>query len=96
MLVPTTHSQQFLVNLKSSKRGAAAGPSGMTADHVMPLLETERDSVKLFALASPLRLHAAADTGFKGEFGFGRGSNLLPPNPKLVRGLGLPLSLLST
>ena len=46
--------EQFLLNLKSSKRGAAAGPSGMTADHLMPLLETERDSAKLFALASNL------------------------------------------
>ena len=46
--------EQFLLNLRSSKRGAAAGPSGMTADHLMPLLETERDSAKLFALASSL------------------------------------------
>ena len=43
---------RFLLNLKSSKRGAAAGPSAMTADHVMTLLENERDSAKLFALAS--------------------------------------------
>ena len=46
--------EQFLLNLRSSKRGVAAGPSGMTADHLMPLLETERDSAKLFALASSL------------------------------------------
>ena len=46
--------EQFLLNLRSSKRGAAAGPSGMTADYLMPLLETERDSAKLFALASSL------------------------------------------
>ena len=44
--------EQFLLNLRSSKRGAAAGPSGMTADHLMLLLETERDSAKLFDLAS--------------------------------------------
>ena len=32
--------KKFLGNLRSSRRGAAAGPSGMTADHLRPVLDT--------------------------------------------------------
>ena len=34
----------FVQSLRSSRRGAAAGPSGMTADHLQPLLDTGRDT----------------------------------------------------
>ena len=34
----------FLINLRTARRGAAAGPSGMTSNHLSPLLESERDS----------------------------------------------------
>ena len=30
-------------NLKSAKRGAAGGPSGMTTEHLRPLLDSQRD-----------------------------------------------------
>ena len=39
----------FVQSLRSSRRGAAAGPSGMTADHLQPV-DTERDT-SLFQLA---------------------------------------------
>ena len=41
---------QFVVNLRTSRRGAAAGPSGMTSDHLRPLLDHVRDSHLLFLL----------------------------------------------
>ena len=33
--------KKFAANLRSSRKGAAAGPSGMTADHLRPLLDNE-------------------------------------------------------
>ena len=44
----------FLANVRSARRGAAAGPSGMTADHLRPLLESERDSEVLAELGASL------------------------------------------
>ena len=43
-----------MVNLRTSRRGAAAGPSGMTSDHLRPLLDHVRDSHLLFLLADQL------------------------------------------
>ena len=40
----------FLHNLRKSKKGAAAGPSGMTSDHLFPLLRNPHDSVLLCEL----------------------------------------------
>ena len=40
----------FGKNLRSSKRGAAGGPSGMTSDHLRPLLSDLRDMKLLFQL----------------------------------------------
>ena len=34
--------KRFAQNLRSSRRGAAAGPSGMTTDHLRPLVEPTR------------------------------------------------------
>ena len=35
---------EFLVCLRTARRGAATGPSGMTPDHIFTLLESEHDS----------------------------------------------------
>ena len=45
---------QFVVNLRTSRRGAAAGPSGTTSDHLRPLFDHVRDSHLLFLLADQL------------------------------------------
>ena len=45
---------EFLMCLHTSRRGAAAGPSGMTADHLFPILESETDSELLTRVASTL------------------------------------------
>ena len=45
---------EFLVCLRTARRGAAAGPSGMTADHMFPILENERDSMLLVEVVSSL------------------------------------------
>ena len=42
---------KFLKNLRCSRRGAAAGPTGMTAEHLRPLLDFARDSELLWDLA---------------------------------------------
>ena len=38
---------RLLKNLRSARRRAAGGPSGMTAEHVRPVLDSERDGVFL-------------------------------------------------
>ena len=43
---------KFLKNLRISRRGAAGGPSGMTADHLFPILASDRDSSLLAECAS--------------------------------------------
>ena len=45
---------EFLTSLRKSHRGAAAGPSGMTSDHLFPVLENEGDSERLVEVASLL------------------------------------------
>ena len=44
----------FVQSLRLSRRGAAAGPSGMTADHLQPVLDTERDTSLFFQFATAL------------------------------------------
>ena len=44
----------FLVCLRTARRCAAFGPSGMTADHLFPILESEVDSGMLVQVASRL------------------------------------------
>ena len=39
-------------NLRNARRGAPGGPSGMTAEHLRPLLENDRDIAKLCDFAS--------------------------------------------
>ena len=34
----------FIQNVRSARRGAAAGPSGVTAEHLKPILDSARDA----------------------------------------------------
>ena len=45
---------EFLVCLRTARRGASAGPSGITADHLFPVLESDRDSALLVQVALKL------------------------------------------
>ena len=47
---------EFLTCLRKARRGAAAGPSGMTSDHLFPMLENEGDSQRLVEVASALAM----------------------------------------
>ena len=38
-------------NIRSAKRGVAPGPSGMTFDHLRPILDSPRDTHVLFLVA---------------------------------------------
>ena len=42
---------KFNKNLRSSRRGAAAGPSGMTMEHLRPLLDNDRALHSFFCVA---------------------------------------------
>ena len=44
----------FSKNLRSARKGAAAGPSGMTTDHLRPLLDNVRDLHMLFLVGEQL------------------------------------------
>ena len=44
----------FCRNLRSARRGAAPGPSGMTCEHLQPLLESDRDSALLCQVSNLL------------------------------------------
>ena len=47
--VPFELDQALLLkNFKSARRGAAAGPSGMTTEHLRPLLDSEEDCEKFW------------------------------------------------
>ena len=56
------NSDEFLVCLRKARRGAAAGPSGMTSDHLFPVLESERASELLIEVASLLARGRVPDT----------------------------------
>ena len=45
---------EFLTNLRKARRGAAPGPSGMTSDHLFPVLESLAVSELLVQVASHL------------------------------------------
>ena len=51
----------FSKNLRVSRRGAASGPSGMTAEHLRPLLESEKDMTLFWQLAQDLARAAVPD-----------------------------------
>ena len=62
----------FSENLRSARRGAAAGPSGMTTDHLRPLLDNVRDLHLLFSV----REHLATDMAPQEVVEIGRGGRL--------------------
>ena len=43
--------KKLLANVRSARRGAAPGPSGMTVEHLRSLLESDRDSLLFFEVA---------------------------------------------
>ena len=47
-------SEEFLICVRKARRGAAAGPSGMTSDHLFLVLESEVVSDLLTQVASLL------------------------------------------
>ena len=47
--------ERFLANLRSARRGAAGGPSGMTAERLKVALESERESRSLWRCAKNSR-----------------------------------------
>ena len=63
-------SIEFLTCLRRARRGAAAGPSGMTSDHLFPVLENEGDSELLCRVASLLSVGQVPEP-FLRRFGWG-------------------------
>ena len=60
---------KFGKNLRSTKRGAAAGPSGMTIEHIRPLLENVRILHSFFQMCERLaqaNVPQVADGGVRG------------------------------
>ena len=53
--------KRFAQNLRSSRLCAAAGPSGMTIDHLRPLLSNPQDFHWLFRAAEQLARRVAVD-----------------------------------
>ena len=45
---------KFASNVRSARRGAAAGPSGMTVEHIRLVLDNVRDAHLLFSMAEQL------------------------------------------
>ena len=46
--------RRFYKNMRSAKRGAAGGPSGMTMEHLRPLLDSPKDLKLFFKMAESL------------------------------------------
>ena len=46
----------LLKNLKCARRGAAGGPSGMTAEHLRPVLESSRDAERFWNMCQSFRM----------------------------------------
>ena len=55
----------FCRNLRSARRGAAPGPSGMTCEHLQPLLESDRDSGLLCQVSNLLARGHVPPTGLQ-------------------------------
>ena len=75
----------FLTCLRTARRGAAAGPSGITADHLFSILESEADSELLVQVASKLAVGDVPDEVING-IGVGRLTALAKPDGG-VRGI---------
>ena len=76
---------RFAQVLRSSRKGAAAGPSGMTADHLRPVLENPRDTHLLFTLGEKLARAEIPDS-IVGAIRLGRLTALQKPSGG-VRGI---------
>ena len=75
---------RFAKNLRSSKRGAAGGPSSMTAEHLRPLLDSPRDT--LFAVRFlPIVGHCQSSARSQGHDDVGHPSH---PCPTVGQGCG--------
>ena len=77
--------RRFSQNLRSFRRGAAAGPSGMTAEHLQPVLEAVRVLHSLFRAAESLAA-AQVPTEVVNGLRLGRITALLKPTGG-VRGI---------
>ena len=75
----------FAQVLRSSRKGAAAGPSGMTVDHLRPVLENPRDTHLLFTLGEKLARAEIPDS-IVGAIRLGRLTALQKPSGG-VRGI---------
>ena len=78
-------SDAFLVCLRKSRRGAAAGPSGLTSDYLFPVLESEADS-QLFAQVGSLLAIGKVFAPILEGIGLGRMTALKKPDGG-VRGI---------
>ena len=78
-------AQRFASNLRSSRRGAAAGLSGMTTDHLRPVLDNIRDTHSLFQMGEQLAT-ARTPPGIHGILRLGRLTALQKPHGG-VRGI---------
>ena len=78
-------SDRFKRNVRSAKKGAAGGPSGMTMDHLRVLLDSPRDTQSLFVV-SELLARGAVPNSIRDIFGIGRLTALQKPSSG-VRGL---------
>ena len=76
---------EFLVCLRTSRRGAAGGPSGMTAEHLFPLLDNERDSA-VFGRVATLMVRGEVPTSALEGIRLGRLTALKKPDGG-VRGI---------
>ena len=76
---------RFAQVLRSSRKGAAAGPSGMTADHLRPVLENPRDTHLLFTLGEKLARAEISDS-ILGAIRLGRLTALQKPSGGIVVG----------
>ena len=78
--------KKFLANVRSARRGAAPGPSGMTVEHLRPLLESDRDSLLFHEVAVEVSRGNAPDV-FWDAVRLGRVTALVKPDGG-VRGCG--------
>ena len=78
-------SNMFLKNLRSARRGASGGLSGMTTEHLRPILDNSRDSELLFLLSQEFA-HSRAPWEVVRVVGTGRLTALQKPSGG-VRGI---------
>ena len=79
-VVPYTMDMKtFLQKVRSSRRDAAPGLSGMTMEHLKPLLESDRDSQLFHEVAVEVSRGSAPDV-FWDAFRMGRVTALSKPN----------------